>query len=136
VKSSCSPLPPLKSAKVLDQLHDRIRYWHYSIRTADVYVHWVRTFLRFHGLRQPATMGQGKVEAIPSWIASTRNVFASTKMQALSALHFFYGMVLGSVLPRMSEIGRPRTRRQCPPMSALTCRLGHLRRAVCKWLAK
>jgi hypothetical protein len=99
VKSSSSPLPPLKSAKAPDQLRERIRYWHYSIWTADVYVRRVRAFLRFHGLRQPATMGRGKVEAIPSWIASTRSVVASTRMQALSALLFFYGRFLAPSCP-------------------------------------
>jgi hypothetical protein len=37
------PFPPLKSVKVLDQLRERIGYLHYSIRTKDVYVYWVRT---------------------------------------------------------------------------------------------
>ncbi len=63
MKSSTELLPPLKSAKVLDQLHERIRYLHYSIRTEEVYVYWVRTLIRFHGLRYPATLGDAKVEA-------------------------------------------------------------------------
>jgi integrase len=114
VKSSTEPLPPLKSAKVLDQLRERIRYLHYSIRTEDVYVYWVRTFIRFHGLRHPATLGGAEVEAFLSWLANARNVAASTHKQALSALSFFYGKVLGIDLPWMTEMGRPRTRRRLP----------------------
>jgi integron integrase len=114
VKSSTELLPPLKSAKVLDQLRERIRYLHYSIRTEEAYVYWVRTFIRFHGLRHPATLGGVEVEAFLSWLANTRNVAASTHKQALSALLFFYGKVLSVDLPWMTEIGRPRTKRRLP----------------------
>jgi Phage integrase, N-terminal SAM-like domain len=75
--------------KVLDQLRERIRYLHYSIRTEDAYVYWVRAFIRFHSLRHPGTMGGIEVEAFLSWLASTRNVAASTHKQELSALLFF-----------------------------------------------
>ena len=114
MKSSTELLPPLKSAKVLDQLRERIRYLHYSIRTEEAYVYWVRTFIRFHGLRHPATLGGAEVEAFLSWLANTRNVAASTHKQALSALLFFYGKVLGVDLPWMTEMGRPRTKRRLP----------------------
>jgi integron integrase len=114
VKSSSPPLPPLKSVKLLDQLRERIRYLHYSIRTEDVYVYWVRTFLRFHGRRHPATMGAIEVEAFLSWLVNTRHAATSTHKQALSALLFFYRKVLGTDLPWMTEIGRPRTKRRLP----------------------
>ena len=114
MKSSTTPLPPLKSAKVLDQLRERIRYFHYSIRTEDVYVYWVRSFIRFHRLQHPATMGGAEEEAFLSWLANSRNVAASTHKQALSALLFFFGKVLGSDLPWMREIGSPRTKRRLP----------------------
>ena len=107
-------LPPLKSAKVLDQLRERIRYLHYSIRTGETYVYWVRAFIRFHRLRHPATMGGADVEAFLSWLVSSRNVAASTHKQALSALLFFFGKVLGVNLPWMIEIGRPRAKRRLP----------------------
>jgi len=90
MKSSTAPLPALKSVKVLDQLRERIRYLHYSIRTEDAYVYCVRTFIRFHGLKHPATMGGAEVETFLSWLANTRKVAASTHKQALSALLFFF----------------------------------------------
>ena len=114
MKSSTVSLPPLKSAKVLDQLRERIRYLHYSIRTEEVYVYWVRAFIRFHGRRHPNELGSDEVEAFLSWLANTRRVAASTHKQALSALLFFYGKVLGMDLPWMKEIGRPRTKRRLP----------------------
>lgn len=51
MKTATAPLPPLRSVKVLDQLRERIRYLHYSLRTEQAYVNWVRAFIRFHGVR-------------------------------------------------------------------------------------
>ena len=99
MKTATAPLPPLRSVKVLDQLRERIRYLHYSLRTEQAYVHWVRAFIRFHGVRHPATLGSSEVEAFLSWLANERKVSASTHRQALAALLFFYGKVLcGSAL--------------------------------------
>lgn len=50
MKTATAPLPPLRSVKVLDQLRERIRYLHYSLRTEQAYVNWVRAFIRFHGV--------------------------------------------------------------------------------------
>ena len=54
-------LPPLQSVRIPDQLRERIRYLHYSLRTEQVYVYWVRAFIRFYDLRQPADMGKADV---------------------------------------------------------------------------
>ena len=71
MKSSVQPLPDLKSTKIVDQSREHIRYLHYSIRTEEAYVYWVRTFIRFHGLRHPTSVGGGEVEAFLSWLADT-----------------------------------------------------------------
>jgi integron integrase len=114
MKTSTPPLPALKSVKLLDQLRERIRYLHYSLRTEDTYVHWARAFIHFHGLRHPATLGGTEVEAFLSWLANSRKVSASTHKQALSALLFLYNKVLGVDLPWMAEIGRPRSQQRLP----------------------
>ncbi|WP_259274717.1 phage integrase N-terminal SAM-like domain-containing protein, partial [Klebsiella pneumoniae] len=106
MKTATAPLPPLRSVKVLDQLRERIRYLHYSLRTEQAYVHWVRAFIRFHGVRHPATLGSSEVEAFLSWLANERKVSVSTHRQALAALLFFYGKVLCTDLPWLQEIGR------------------------------
>ncbi len=82
MKTATAPLPPLRSVKVLDQLRERIRYLHYSLRTEQAYVHWVRAFIRFHGVRHPATLGSSEVEAFLSWLANERKVSVSTHRQA------------------------------------------------------
>ena len=99
------PLPPLQAPRLLDQVRERIRYLHYSLRTEQAYVHWVRAFVRFHRLRHPRDMGQSEVEA--SWLAADRQVAVSTHRQALSALLFLYQKVFGQDLPWMESIGRP-----------------------------
>lgn len=56
----------LKSVRLLDQLHERIRYHHhYSLRTEKAYVHWVRRFIRFSGLRHSRKLGGPDVERVP-----------------------------------------------------------------------
>lgn len=81
MKTATAPLPPLRSVKVLDQLRERIRYLHYSLRTEQAYVNWVRAFIRFHGVRHPATLGSSEVEAFLSWLANERKVSVSTHRQ-------------------------------------------------------
>ncbi|MEX6397510.1 tyrosine-type recombinase/integrase [Providencia hangzhouensis] len=73
MKTATAPLPPLRSVKVLDQLRERIRYLHYSLPTEQAYVNWVRAFIRFHGVRHPATLGSSEVEAfLLGWRTSAR----------------------------------------------------------------
>ncbi|MGQ0659061.1 MAG: phage integrase N-terminal SAM-like domain-containing protein [Chromatiales bacterium] len=70
----------------MEQVRERIRYLHYSIRTEQVYVYWLRAFIRFHGrTRHPRDMGGPEVEAFLMWLANDRGVAASTHRQALSA---------------------------------------------------
>ena len=111
---SATALPPLHATRLLDQVRERIRYLHYSIRTEDAYVHWVRAFVRFHNLRHPLEMGAPEVEAFLSWLAGDRKVAVATHKQALSALVFLYQRVLGFDLPWLAEIGRPKSRVRLP----------------------
>jgi integron integrase len=100
--------------RLLDQLRMQLRSRHYSIRTEQAYLYWVRSFVHFHGRRHPAEMGRVEVEAFLGWLAVERRVSVSTHKQALSALLFLYQQVLGVDLPWMSELGRPRTERRLP----------------------
>ena len=79
-------MAPLQSGQLLDQVRERIRCLHYSLRTEVVYLYWCKAFIRFHGLRHPAEMGAPEVEAFLSALAVQRQVAASTHSQALSAL--------------------------------------------------
>ena len=80
--------PPLHSARLLAQLRERIRYLHYRLSTEQVYVHWVRLFLRWSGrggsMRHPRDIGAPGVEAFLTMLATERKVSASTHNQALN----------------------------------------------------
>ncbi len=106
--------PPALRPRLLDALRQQIRYLHYSLRTEDAYVHWVRAFVRFHGTRHPGELGAAEVEAFLTWLATERQVSPGTHQQALSALLFLYQKVLRQDLPWMAEIGRPRDERRLP----------------------
>lgn len=103
------PAPPLTAVRLLDQVRERIRYKHYSLRTEQQYVYWVRAFVRFHTLRHPREMGAPEVEQFLSWLAVERKVAVSTHKQALAALLFLYRSVLGVDLPWLSQFERPKT---------------------------
>ena len=106
--------PPALRPRLLDALREQIRYMHYSLRTEEAYVHWVRAFIRFHDRRHPAELAQPEIEAFLTWLASERQVAPGTHRQALSALIFLYQKVLQQNLPWMGEIGRPQSTRRLP----------------------
>ena len=80
--------------RLLDQVSDVLRRKHYSLRTEQSYVDWIKRFILFHGKRHPAEMGQVEVTAFLTYLAVQRNVAASTQNQALSAILFLYRNVL------------------------------------------
>ena len=106
--------PPPCAPRLLDQVRERLRYLHYSSRTEEAYIHWIRAFVRLHGKRHPREMGGPQVEAFLSWLSTERRVSVSTHRQALSALLFLYQQVLGQQLPWMEAIGRPRRKPRLP----------------------
>ncbi|HJR80329.1 MAG TPA: integron integrase [Anaerolineales bacterium] len=80
--------------KLLDQLSDALRTKHYSYRTEETYIDWVRRFILFHNKQHPETMGAAEIRAFLAHLATDRNVAASTQNQALSAILFLYREVL------------------------------------------
>jgi integron integrase len=80
--------------KLLDQLREELRLKHYSYRTEQAYVDWVRHFILFHNKRHPAEMGAPEIRAFLAHLAQERNISASTQNQALSAVLFLYREVL------------------------------------------
>ena len=106
--------PVLHATRLLDQIRERIRYKHYSLRTEQAYVQWVRMFVKWHHLRHPRDMGREEIEAFLAMLANERRVAASTHNQALSALLFLYREVLGVDLPWLDSVQRPRTPKRIP----------------------
>ena len=74
---STPPIAPPGALRLLDQVRQRVRYLHYSLRTEEAYVHWIRAFVRFHGKRHPREMGGPQVEAFLSWLSTERGASVS-----------------------------------------------------------
>ena len=107
VESSAGP--PL-----LTQVRRAIRLRHYSARTEEAYVWWVRRFVRFCGLRHPRELGEGDVTRFLSSLALDHRVAASTQNQALSALVFLYGEVLRSPVGWLTALVRAKRPARMP----------------------
>jgi integron integrase len=90
--------------KLFDQVRDIMRRRHYSHRTEQTYLHWMRRFILFHQKRHPGEMGAPEVTAFLSHLARERHVAASTQNQALASLLFLYKEVLNIALPWLNEI--------------------------------
>ncbi|MBY0241518.1 MAG: integron integrase [Burkholderiaceae bacterium] len=96
-------MPP-DQPKLLDQVRERIRTMHYSIRTEEAYVDWIRRFILFHQKRHPADMGKDEIEAFLTYLAVQRKVAASTQSQAKAALLFLYQNVLKQDLAWLKDV--------------------------------
>ena len=81
--------------KLLQQASDILRLKHYSIRTEQSYISWMRRYILFHNKRHPKEMGRKEIEAFLTHLAVNRAVSASTQNQAFNALLFLYRDVLG-----------------------------------------
>lgn len=75
---------------------------------------WVRRFVHHSGGQHPDTLGASGVEAFLSYVATTRQVSASTQNQALAAMLFLYGAVLETPLPRLAGVIRAKRPRRLP----------------------
>ncbi len=100
--------------KLLPRLRAELRLRHYSRRTEDVYVRWVRRFIRFHGMRHPSTLGSAEVTAFLTSLAFQGRVTASTQNQALAALLFLYGEVLEQKVAWIAGLVRAKAPRRVP----------------------
>ena len=102
------------SPRLLDRVRERIRVKHYSIRTEQAYVDWIRRFILFHGKRHPQELGAPEVEAFLTHLAVAGRVAASTQNQAKSALLFLYREVLAVELPWLDGVTQARAPKRLP----------------------
>jgi len=99
---------------LLDQVRARLRLKHYSLRTEQAYVGWIRRFILANDKRHPRDMGIAEVEGFLSALATERQVAAGTQNQALSALLFLYREVLSIELPWMETVVRAKRPQRVP----------------------
>lgn len=103
-----------EAPRLLDQARGKIRLKHYSIRTEQACVDWIRRFIVFHDRRHPVELGAQHVEAFLTHLAVEGRVAASTQNQAKSALLFLYRDVLGVELSWLDSIEQARAHKRSP----------------------
>src|SRR5437762_12586741 len=104
--------------RLLDRVRGALRARHYSRRTEDAYVAWIRRYIVFHGKRHPIEMGAAEVTRFLSSLAVEGEVAASTQNQALSALLFLYRDVLEVDLPWLDGVVRAKRPERLPVVLA------------------
>ena len=100
--------------RLLEQVRARLRVKHYSLRTEQAYVNWIRRFVIANGRRHPREMARAEVEAFLTRLATDGQVSAGTQNQALAALLFLYREVLDIELPWMEGLVRAKRPRRLP----------------------
>ena len=106
--------PGAPPRKLLDRVRDAIRVRHYSRRTEEAYIGWVRRFVRFHEMRHPATMAEPEIAAFLTDLAVVGGVAAGTQNQALAALLFLYRDVLGRPITWTDEVVHAKRPKRLP----------------------
>ncbi|MCA1591130.1 MAG: integron integrase [Acidobacteria bacterium] len=122
-------------SRLLDQVREAIRTRHYSIRTEEAYVRWVKEYILFFDKRHPSGLGAKEVGAFVSYLAVRRNVASSTQNQALSALLFLYREVLGQPIEWVDDVERAKRPKRLPVVftrDEVRAVLSHLRAEM--WL--
>ena len=100
--------------RLLDEVRRRLRLKHYSLRTEQAYIGWIRRFILSNGKRHPRSMGAAEVERFLSDLAVRGHVAAGTQNQALSALLFLYREVLAVDLPWLDNVVRAKRPQRLP----------------------
>ncbi len=106
--------PVRKPVGLLDKVREAVRVRHYSRRTEQAYVGWIRRFVVANGKRHPRELGAREVEAFLTRLASDHDVAAGTQNQALAAILFLYRDVLKIDLPWMEDVVRAKRPRRIP----------------------
>ena len=122
-------------SQLLDQVREALRTRHYSIRTEEAYLRWIREYILFFGKRHPAQLSAQEIGAFVSHLAVKRNVAASTQNQALSALLFLYREVLDQPIEWVDDVERAKKPKRLPVVftkEEVKAVLGHLRAEM--WL--
>ncbi|MFA6412635.1 MAG: phage integrase N-terminal SAM-like domain-containing protein [Syntrophales bacterium] len=110
---------PNPNLKLMDQVREVLRYYHYAYRTEQTYCQWILRYIHyFGGKTHPRLLGEKDIEAFLSHLATAGKVAASTQRQALNALVFLYKYVLD--IPLEDKIAPARSKRVASPPTVMT----------------
>lgn len=100
--------------KLFDEVRRRLRLKHYSLRTEQAYLYWIRRYIHSNDRRHPRELDGKHVEHFLSELARRYRVAPSTQNQALAALLFLYRDVLTVDLPWMDNVVRAKRAPRLP----------------------
>ncbi len=117
-RSPLGVFPGQLAPRLYDRVVEVLRARHYSRRTEQAYIHWIRRFILFHACAHPRELAEGDVNRFLTHLAVKENVASSTQNQALAALLFLYEHVLGQPLKRIEGVVRARRPKRLPVVLA------------------
>jgi integron integrase len=103
-----------KEPRLLDQVSARIRYLHYSRKTEQSYRLWIKRFILFHNKRHPKEMVADDIVSFLNYLATQKEVSASTQNQALNAIVFLYKKVLNIELDDLQQLSYAKRPKRLP----------------------
>jgi integron integrase len=103
-----------RQPRLLDRVRDLIRIKHYSIRTEQAYLQWIRRYIIFHRKQHPQNLGGEHLIEFLSDLAVRGKVAAATQNQALHAILFLYREVLRIDLPWIDNVQRAKRAEHIP----------------------
>jgi len=104
----------IEPPKLLEQVRGKIRLKHYSIRTEQAYVDWIKRYILHFDKQHPKDLGAAEVEQFLTHLAVHGKVAASTQNQAKSALLFLYKEILALELPWLDDVERAKAPKRLP----------------------
>lgn len=100
--------------KLLEQVKTHLRSLHYSRRTEESYVNWIKRFILFHNKTHPEKLGKDDIRKFLNYLAVERNVSASTQNQALQGILFLYKEIIHKDVGWVDDIKRPTKPKHIP----------------------
>jgi len=103
-----------ESSQFLERVRNAIRLKHYSIRTEQTYIYWVRRYVDFYGRKHAYGLGERDVIRFLTDLAVKQNVAPNTQTLALNAISFLYKFVLEKPLGDVNSLARAKKKQKIP----------------------
>lgn len=120
MKKSKNKFRPNSDLRLMDQVREVLRYYHYAYKTEQSYCDWIIRFIKYHKSNtHPRDMGKKEIDSFLSYLATGRNVKVGTQSQALNAIVFLYRQVLDMPIEGIDPV---KAKKQARPPVVMTKR--------------
>lgn len=104
----------LSASPFLSSIRRHMLVRHYSKRTINTYLYWIKYFIIFNQKQHPSSLGPEQVEVFLTFLAAERNVSAATQSIALNALVYLYTNILNKPIGELGHFRRASRQRKLP----------------------